>query len=57
MGPGELFARRLATDGATVVITDINEAGAHETIRQIENTGGRAAFYRRMSASPARCTN
>lgn len=37
MGPGELFARRFATDGAAVVITDINEAGAHETIRQIEN--------------------
>jgi len=39
------MARRFAGDGATVVITDINEAGARETIRQVEVAGGRAAFY------------
>jgi len=44
-GSGRAIARRLARDGAAVVITDINEAGAHETLRQIENAGGRAAFY------------
>lgn len=43
-GSGRAIARRFAHDGAAVVITDINEAGARETIRQIESTGGRAAF-------------
>jgi NAD(P)-dependent dehydrogenase (short-subunit alcohol dehydrogenase family) len=44
-GSGRAIARRFAGDGAAVVITDINEAGARETIRQIEGAGGRAAFY------------
>lgn len=44
-GSGRAMARRFAGNGATVVITDINEPGARETIRQIEGAGGRAAFY------------
>jgi len=44
-GSGRAIARRFAGDGAAVVITDINESGARETIRQIESAGGRAAFY------------
>lgn len=44
-GSGRAIARRFARDGAAVVICDVNEAGARETVRQIETAGGRAAFY------------
>jgi len=44
-GSGRAIARRFAHDGASVVITDINEAGARETVHQIENAGGRAVFH------------
>jgi len=44
-GSGRAIARRFAQEGAAVVITDLNEAGARETVRQIEGAGGRAAFY------------
>lgn len=44
-GSGRAIARRFAADGAAVVIADIDEAGARETVRQIETGGGRAAFY------------
>jgi NAD(P)-dependent dehydrogenase (short-subunit alcohol dehydrogenase family) len=33
-------------DGAAVVVSDIDEAGGHDTVRGIERSGGRAAFYR-----------
>ena len=45
-GSGRAIARRFARDGASVVITDLNEEGARETVRQVETAGGRAAFYR-----------
>jgi len=44
-GAGRAIARRFARDGAAVVICDVNEDGARETIRQIESAGGRAAFF------------
>jgi len=44
-GSGRAIASQFARDGAPVVITDINEAGARETLRQIEDAGGRASFY------------
>jgi NAD(P)-dependent dehydrogenase (short-subunit alcohol dehydrogenase family) len=45
-GCGRAIARRFASDGAAVVVSDINEAGGHETVRLIESAGGRAAFLR-----------
>lgn len=44
-GAGRAIACRFGREGAAVVITDINESGARETIRRIESAGGRAAFY------------
>ena len=44
-GSGRAIARRFAREGAAVVICDINEGGARETIRQIEADGGRGAFF------------
>jgi NAD(P)-dependent dehydrogenase (short-subunit alcohol dehydrogenase family) len=42
-GCGRAIARRLARDGASVVVTDIDEAGAHQTRSLIVAEGGRAA--------------
>jgi len=44
-GSGRAIAIRLACEGAAVAICDLHEAGARETVRQIESEGGRAAFY------------
>lgn len=43
-GSGRAIARRLARDGAAVVVSDINETGGRETVWQIDQAGGRAAF-------------
>ena len=45
-GCGHAIALRFARDGLAVVVSDTNEAGGHETVRQIESDGGRAAFCR-----------
>jgi NAD(P)-dependent dehydrogenase (short-subunit alcohol dehydrogenase family) len=44
-GCGRAIAARFANDSA-VVVSDIDEAGGHATIRLIEQRGGRAAFFR-----------
>jgi NAD(P)-dependent dehydrogenase (short-subunit alcohol dehydrogenase family) len=43
-GSGRAIACRLARDGAAVVVSDIDVPSGHETVRQIESDGGRAAF-------------
>ncbi|HYL36375.1 MAG TPA: SDR family oxidoreductase [Bryobacteraceae bacterium] len=43
-GSGRAIALRFAREGALVVVSDIDEAGGHETVRLIESAGGRAAF-------------
>ncbi len=45
-GSGRAIARRLAREGAAVVVSDIVEAGGLETVRHIEASTGRAAFFR-----------
>ena len=45
-GCGRAIAARFASAGAAVVVSDIIEAGGHETVRLIEGEGGRAAFFR-----------
>src|SRR5689334_15034250 len=42
-GAGRAIARRLAAEGAAVVVADIDAAAGGETVRAI---GGRAAFIR-----------
>jgi NAD(P)-dependent dehydrogenase (short-subunit alcohol dehydrogenase family) len=46
LGSGRAHARRLAREGAAVVVSDIDEAGGRETVRLVEADGGRAAFCR-----------
>jgi NAD(P)-dependent dehydrogenase (short-subunit alcohol dehydrogenase family) len=45
-GCGRAIAARFAADGAAVVVSDINEGGGQETVRLIEQRGGRVAFCR-----------
>jgi NAD(P)-dependent dehydrogenase (short-subunit alcohol dehydrogenase family) len=45
-GCGRSISTRFAIGGATVIVSDIDEAGGHDTVRLIERNGGRAAFCR-----------
>jgi NAD(P)-dependent dehydrogenase (short-subunit alcohol dehydrogenase family) len=45
-GCGRAISERFAMDGAAIVVSDIDEAGGHDTVRGIERNGGRAAFFR-----------
>jgi NAD(P)-dependent dehydrogenase (short-subunit alcohol dehydrogenase family) len=44
-GLGRAIARKLAADGFAVAAIDLDEASAHESARQIEGAGGRAAGF------------
>jgi 3-oxoacyl-[acyl-carrier protein] reductase len=41
-GIGRAVAVKLATEGARIVVNDLDEAPAHEVVREIEAAGGRA---------------
>ncbi|MGH7022870.1 MAG: SDR family NAD(P)-dependent oxidoreductase [Caulobacteraceae bacterium] len=45
-GCGREIAHSLARVGATVIVSDIDEAGGLQTVRTIEAAGGRASFLR-----------
>jgi NAD(P)-dependent dehydrogenase (short-subunit alcohol dehydrogenase family) len=45
-GCGRAIAVRFAVDGASVIVSDIDEAGGRDTVRIIEAAGGRAVFFR-----------
>jgi NAD(P)-dependent dehydrogenase (short-subunit alcohol dehydrogenase family) len=45
-GIGRASARALAREGAAVVVADVDETGGAETVRLIEDAGGRATFVR-----------
>ncbi len=45
-GTGRAVAVRLASEGAAVVVADVDPDGGRETVRMIEAAGGRAAFVR-----------
>ncbi len=46
LGSGRAEARRFAALGAAVVVCDVDEPGGRETVRLIEQAGGRSAFIR-----------
>jgi NAD(P)-dependent dehydrogenase (short-subunit alcohol dehydrogenase family) len=45
-GSGRAIARQFARHGTAVVVSDIDEAGGHETVRLIHEENGRAVFCR-----------
>ena len=51
-GIGQQIALRLARDGASVVINDLDEGPAKETLAMIESLGGRAVACNGDVAAP-----
>ncbi|HKV05650.1 MAG TPA: SDR family oxidoreductase [Candidatus Acidoferrales bacterium] len=45
-GQGRAFSQRLAREGASVIVSDVDERGGLETVRLIQSQVGRAAFFR-----------
>jgi NAD(P)-dependent dehydrogenase (short-subunit alcohol dehydrogenase family) len=45
-GIGRATAAALASEGASVVIADIDESGGRETVQRIDEAGGMATFFR-----------
>ena len=43
-GIGRAIALRLAADGASIIVSDVNDAAGAETVSLIEAAGGRAAY-------------
>jgi 3-oxoacyl-[acyl-carrier protein] reductase len=54
-GLGRSYAHRIAADGATVVVADINADGGGAVAREIGDKGGTARFIRLDVADPASC--
>ncbi len=52
-GIGRATAQRLGREGALVVVGDVNEQGGSETVRLIEEDGGKAAFVQADVTSEA----
>ncbi len=52
-GIGRATAARLAHEGASIVVADIDAAGGLETVKQIESDGGRATFVKADVADEA----
>jgi NAD(P)-dependent dehydrogenase (short-subunit alcohol dehydrogenase family) len=45
-GIGEAYARALATEGASVVVADLNEEAGRQVVEQVAGDGGQAIFIR-----------
>lgn len=45
-GIGRASAQSYAREGARVVVSDVDEAGGQETVQLIQDTGGKAAFFK-----------
>lgn len=54
-GIGRRTAELYARDGARVVVADLDEEGGHQTVANIENSGGQALFVRVDVSKPADC--
>jgi NAD(P)-dependent dehydrogenase (short-subunit alcohol dehydrogenase family) len=52
-GIGRAIARQLAAEGASVVVSDLDESGGAETVRSIQGSGGRAVFVRADASQAA----
>ena len=52
-GIGKATARRLASEGAAVLITDIASEAGEAAVKEITEAGGRASFFRHDVTSEA----
>jgi NAD(P)-dependent dehydrogenase (short-subunit alcohol dehydrogenase family) len=52
-GIGRAIALSYATEGAKVVVSDVNEAGGARTVAEIEKIGGQSFFVRADTSKPA----
>ncbi len=50
-GIGKAVALAYAKEGASVVVSDINEQGGAETVKEIQNLDGKAIFFKADAAS------
>jgi len=50
-GIGKAVALAYAAEGASVMVSDINEKGGNETVALIEKTGSKAAFFKADTSS------
>lgn len=55
-GLGRAYAHRIAADGATVIVADINTQGGEKVAAEIVAEGGQATFRHLDVADPAACT-
>jgi NAD(P)-dependent dehydrogenase (short-subunit alcohol dehydrogenase family) len=56
-GIGRATSLRLALDGASILVADVDEAGGSETVKLLEKEGGRALFVRTDVAQEADLRN
>ena len=56
-GIGRAIALRYADAGAQVVVSDVDDDGGHETLRQIKEGGGEATFVRADVSDPEACVD
>jgi meso-butanediol dehydrogenase / (S,S)-butanediol dehydrogenase / diacetyl reductase len=56
-GIGEATAKRLAAEGAAVVVADLNEEGAHRVAEEIRGAGGQAEALKANIGSPPEVEN
>jgi len=54
-GIGRSVAQLFASNGASVVVTDIDIAGGEETVELIQSEGGKATFIKSDVSSPEEC--
>lgn len=51
-GLGRAISELYAKEGATVVVSDIDEKGGEETVAKIKASGGKASFFRADTSKP-----
>src|SRR3954452_6469341 len=51
-GIGKAISLLYATEGAKIVVSDINEKGANETVSEIKSKGGEAIFIKADTSKP-----
>ena len=56
-GIGEATALRFSSEGASVVVVDIQEASGNETAQEIQRQGGKACFVRADVSNPSDVRN